>query len=49
MAEQSHDSAGHELAPNMALAHVRKNISQVSPWGMELSVQAGYDTNAWTA
>ena len=39
----------NELAPNMALAYVRKNISQVSPWGMEFSVQAGYDTNAWTA
>lgn len=36
----------NELTPNMALAYVRKNISHSSPWGMELSVQAGYDTDA---
>jgi hypothetical protein len=36
----------NELAPNMALAYVRKNASLDSRWGMELGVQAGYDTNA---
>lgn len=35
----------NELAPNMALAYVKKNISLSSPWGMELGVQAGYDTD----
>lgn len=35
----------NELAPNMALAYVRKNITPSSSWGMEFSVQAGYDTD----
>ncbi|MDF0667578.1 MAG: outer membrane beta-barrel protein [Nitrospira sp.] len=35
----------NEFAPNMALAYVKKNISLSSPWGMELAVQAGYDTD----
>jgi hypothetical protein len=35
----------NEFAPNMALAYVKKNLSLSSPWGMELAVQAGYDTD----
>lgn len=36
----------NELAPNMALAYIRKDISPSSSWGMEFSVQAGYDSDA---
>ena len=32
----------NELAPNMALAYLRKDISEASRWGMELAVQGGY-------
>lgn len=35
-----------ELAPNMALTYLRKDLSPQSPWGLELGVQGGYDTNA---
>jgi hypothetical protein len=34
----------NELAPNMAVAYVRKDISSASHWGMELGVQGGYDS-----
>ncbi len=34
----------NEFAPNMALAYVRKDVSESSPWGMELGVQGGYDS-----
>lgn len=34
----------NELAPNMALAYVRKDLSVDSRWGMELGLQDGYDT-----
>lgn len=36
----------NELAPNMAQGYVRKDVSDTSRWGMELGLQAGYDTNA---
>lgn len=36
----------NELAPNMAMGYVRKEVSETSRWGMEFGVQAGYDTNA---
>ena len=36
----------NELAPNMALGYLRKDVSAQSRWGMELGVQGGYDTNA---
>jgi hypothetical protein len=41
----------NELAPNMALAYVRKDLTATSPWGMELGVQGGYDSKefAYTA
>lgn len=35
----------NELAPNMAMGYVRKDSTAASRWGMELGVQAGYDTN----
>ena len=34
----------NELAPNMALAYVRKDVNESSRWGMELGVQGGYDS-----
>lgn len=34
----------NELAPNMAVAYVRKDLSAESRWGMELGVQGGYDS-----
>ncbi len=34
----------NELAPNMALAYVRKDAVTDSRWGMELGVQGGYDS-----
>jgi hypothetical protein len=34
----------NELAPNMAVAYVRKDISAQSGWGMEFGVQGGYDS-----
>jgi hypothetical protein len=34
----------NELAPNMAVAYVRKDISAESSWGMELGLQGGYDS-----
>lgn len=34
----------NELAPNMAVAYVRKDITAGSVWGMEFGVQGGYDT-----
>lgn len=34
----------NELAPNMGLGYVRKDISGSSPWGMEVGVQGGYDS-----
>lgn len=36
----------NELAPNMVLGYIRKDVSAQSRWGMELGVQGGYDTNA---
>mgnify|MGYP001273118131 FL=1 len=30
----------------MVQGYVRKDVSKTSPWGMELGLQAGYDTNA---
>jgi len=37
-------SRHNELAPNMAVAYVRKDLSTESRWGMELGVQGGYDS-----
>lgn len=34
----------NELAPNMALGYARKKPGEDSRWGMELALQAGYDT-----
>lgn len=34
----------NELAPNMAVGYVRKDISAESRWGLELGVQGGYDS-----
>ena len=36
----------NELAPNMFRAYIEKEPRWESPWGMELSAQAGYDTDA---
>lgn len=35
----------NELAPNMGLAYLRKDMTPQSRWGMELAVQGGYDTD----
>jgi hypothetical protein len=37
-------SRHNQPAPNMVLAYVRKDVSEVSRWGMELGVQGGYDS-----
>ena len=42
---KSTSSRVNELAPNMAMGYVRKDSTAASRWGMELGVQAGYDTN----
>ena len=34
----------NELAPNMAMAYVRKDVSETSRWGLEFGVQGGYDS-----
>ena len=34
----------NELAPNMGLVYVRKDVTEASRWGMELGVQGGYDS-----
>ncbi|MEK7293514.1 MAG: hypothetical protein AAB049_00935, partial [Nitrospirota bacterium] len=34
----------NELAPNMAVGYIRKDIAAESRWGMELGVQGGYDS-----
>ncbi len=34
----------NEFAPNMAYASVRKDAVKSSPWGMELGIQGGYDS-----
>lgn len=34
----------NEFAPNMVLAYARKDASESSPWGMELGLQGGYDS-----
>ena len=34
----------NELAPNMALAYVRKDATSESRWGMEFGLQSGYDS-----
>jgi hypothetical protein len=34
----------NELAPNMALAYLRKDASLTSRWGMEFGLQGGYDS-----
>jgi putative OmpL-like beta-barrel porin-2 len=36
----------NELAPNLALAYLRKDASASSRWGLEVGLQGGYDTNA---
>ena len=36
----------NELAPNMALGYIRKDVSLQSRWGLELGLQDGYDTDA---
>lgn len=36
----------NELAPNVAMGYVRKDATNASRWGLELGLQAGYDTNA---
>lgn len=35
----------NQLAPNMGMAYLRKLQDENSPWGMELALQAGYDTD----
>lgn len=37
----------NELAPNMGLAYLRKDLSADSRWGFEVLAQAGYDTEAY--
>jgi hypothetical protein len=37
-------SRHNELAPNMVVGYVRKDISAESHWGMEFGVQGGYDS-----
>lgn len=37
----------NELAPNMALAYVRKDATSESRWGMEFGVQGGYDSKSF--
>ena len=37
-------SRHNQPAPNMVLAYVRKDVTEVSRWGMELGVQGGYDS-----
>jgi hypothetical protein len=37
----------NELAPNMALAYVRKDASETSRWGVEFGVQGGYDSKSF--
>lgn len=34
----------NELAPNMGLVYVRRDVSETSRWGMEFGVQGGYDS-----
>lgn len=34
----------NELAPNMGLVYVRKDVTSESRWGMEFGAQGGYDT-----
>jgi hypothetical protein len=43
---RSRTTAQHtnELAPNMALAYVRKDATNESRWGMEFGLQDGYDS-----
>ena len=36
----------NELAPNMGLVYLRKDPAEHSRWGIELALQAGYDTDA---
>lgn len=35
----------NELAPNIVVGYVRKDVTIQSRWGLELGLQAGYDTN----
>lgn len=35
----------NELAPNMGLVYLRKDPAEQSRWGVELALQAGYDTD----
>jgi hypothetical protein len=37
----------NELAPNMAMAYLRKEVAARSSWGMELAVQGGYDSKEY--
>lgn len=36
----------NELAPNVAVGYVRKDVTTASPWGLEFGVQGGYDTES---
>ena len=36
----------NEMAPNMGLVYLRKDPAEQSRWGIELALQAGYDTDA---
>lgn len=42
--DRSTTARHNELAPNMAVVYVRKDLSAESRWGMELGVQGGYDS-----
>jgi hypothetical protein len=35
----------NEVSPNMGMFYLRKDVSETSPWGVELAGQAGYDTS----
>jgi hypothetical protein len=35
----------NEVSPNMGMFYFRKDVSEASPWGVELAGQAGYDTS----
>jgi hypothetical protein len=41
---RSTDAYQNQPAPNMVLAYVRKDATEVSRWGMELGAQGGYDS-----
>ncbi len=35
----------NEVSPNMGMFYLRKDVSDASPWGVELAGQAGYDAS----